>query len=166
MFGFEFTNVFRICCVCVSCFVSGFVFFVCLVFCCVVFLVDFVVYFNVLIDILICYYEYFRMNCILVVYAPSYYFPPRSPSQVRGAPRPVPPSPFPFPSLFNQNGCHILLAIASSPWASALIGHIVFGLILLRTGILLFVVVDLNLKLGWGCKRRWTGGGGAGAVSM
>ena len=137
-------------------------FFVCLVFCCVVFIVDFVVYFNVLIDILNCYYEYFRMNCILVVYAPSYYFPPRSPSQVRGAPRPVPPSPLPFPSLFNQNGCHILLAIASSPWASALIDHFVFGLVLFRTGILLFVVVDLNLKLGWGCKRRWTGGVGRG----
>ena len=149
----------------VLCFCVGFLvrFVSCFVSClsCVLWFV-----FTVLIDILNCYYEYFRMNCILVVYAPSYYFPPRSPSQVRGAPRPVPPSPFPFPSLFNQNGCHILLAIASSPWASALIDHFVFGLVLFRTGILLFVVVDLNLKLGWGCKRRWTGGGGAGAVSM
>ena len=66
-----------------------FVWVVSFVFCfvfCIVFLVCFVVYFTVLIDILNCYYEYFRMNCILVVYAPTYYFPPRSQSQVRGAP--------------------------------------------------------------------------------
>ena len=75
------------------------------------------------------------------------------------------PFPLPFPPshlFFNQNGCRILLAIASSPWASALIDHFVFGLILLRTGILLFIVVGLSLKLGWGCKRRWTWGVGRG----
>ena len=80
--------------------------------------------------------------------------------EVLQGPFPLPLSPSPL--FLIRTGAYILLAIASSPWTSALIDHFVFGLILFRAGILLFVVVDLNLKLGWGCKRRWTWGVGRG----
>ena len=89
--------------------------FVCVLFCvlCRVYCVLWFV-FTVLIDILNCYYEYFRMNCILVVYAPSYYFPLSS--QIPGlecskARFPFPPFPLTFTERVPQPPCRRLVSI-------------------------------------------------------
>ena len=89
---------------------------------------------------------------------PIYLPPPSSQSQAWGAMRPVPPIPPPSLYFIHRTGVPFSLAIASSPRASAQIDHFDWRVDSHRTRSFHSFVVDLFLKLGWGCKRRWTGG--------